>query len=336
MPYAGDEQWVAPGRPHRRQAEHRRHARVPCAPGERLQLQAGRQRRLVRRRRSRQVRRQRRHLGLDAAQLVGARRSRSAARRRLRRREDEHPREQEQGSRPARRGALGAGVRAQDAGAGRARSWRAWRTTRSTTRSGRQLSHGAARGPMPRFLQPASTAATLNLAANAAQARASGAKIDQAFADKCLKAAERAWAAAKANPAVYRGERAATAAGPTTTTTSATSSTGRRRSSTSRPRRPSTRTFVDEVGVLQEGRRRLDGDDRHAHVDDLGRHAARSGSISLAIVPNGLGKEVADAIREERRRVADRYMDLVDQGGLPGAVQRPARRATRGGRTRSC
>ena len=46
----------------------------------RLQLHAGRQRRLVRRRRPRQVRRQRRHLGLDAAQLVGARPRASAAR----------------------------------------------------------------------------------------------------------------------------------------------------------------------------------------------------------------------------------------------------------------
>ena len=52
---------------------------MPCAAGTRLQLHAGRQRRLVRRRRPRQIRRQRRHLGVDAAQLVGAQPQRSAA-----------------------------------------------------------------------------------------------------------------------------------------------------------------------------------------------------------------------------------------------------------------
>jgi hypothetical protein len=96
-----------------------------------------------------------------------------------------------------------------------------------------QLSLGPHEDPMPRFLQPPSTAATLNLAANAAQCARIWKKIDKAFADKCLKAAERAWAAANANPRIY-ARSTATAAGRTTTTTSTTSSTGRRRSSTSR------------------------------------------------------------------------------------------------------
>ena len=58
-----------------------------------------------------QVRRQRRHLGVDAARTSASAPTPSARRRRLRRRQAEHPREQEQGARPARRGALGAGVR---------------------------------------------------------------------------------------------------------------------------------------------------------------------------------------------------------------------------------
>ncbi len=45
---------------------------VPCLPGSGCDVQAGRHRRLVRRRRSRQVRRQRRHLGLDDAEPVRA------------------------------------------------------------------------------------------------------------------------------------------------------------------------------------------------------------------------------------------------------------------------
>jgi endoglucanase len=55
----------------------------------------------------------------------------------------------------------------------------------------------------PRFLHPPSTAATLNLAATAAQAVRIWRELDPAFARRCLDAAERAWTAALANPARY-------------------------------------------------------------------------------------------------------------------------------------
>jgi len=55
--------------------------------------------------------------------------------------------------------------------------------------------------PVTRFLYPPSTAATLNMAANAAQAARVWHGIDKAFAAKCLAAAERAWKAAEQNPA---------------------------------------------------------------------------------------------------------------------------------------
>ncbi len=53
-----------------------------------------------------------------------------------------------------------------------------------------------------RFLFAPSTAATLNLAANAAQCARIWKSIDAGFSAKCLKAAEKAWAAAKKNPKV--------------------------------------------------------------------------------------------------------------------------------------
>ena len=56
--------------------------------------------------------------------------------------------------------------------------------------------------PIERYLQPPSTGATLNLAANGAQCARVWRTIDKAFADKCLAAAERAWVAAKANPEI--------------------------------------------------------------------------------------------------------------------------------------
>ncbi len=56
---------------------------------------------------------------------------------------------------------------------------------------------------MERYLQPPTTAATLNLAAIAAQGSRLWRQYDAAFAQKCLTAAETAWDAAVAHPAIY-------------------------------------------------------------------------------------------------------------------------------------
>ncbi|TDQ54464.1 glycoside hydrolase family 9 protein [Actinorugispora endophytica] len=57
--------------------------------------------------------------------------------------------------------------------------------------------------PQPRYLQPPSTAATLNLAATGAQCARLYEPYDADLAADCLAAAETAWAAAVANPEVY-------------------------------------------------------------------------------------------------------------------------------------
>ncbi len=56
-----------------------------------------------------------------------------------------------------------------------------------------------------RYLYPPSTAATLNLAATAAQCARIWKWIDTAFSERCLTAAETAWKAALANPAIFAG-----------------------------------------------------------------------------------------------------------------------------------
>ena len=56
-----------------------------------------------------------------------------------------------------------------------------------------------------RYLYPPSTAATLNLAATAAQCARIWAGIDPAFAERCLTAAETAWEAALENPTLFAG-----------------------------------------------------------------------------------------------------------------------------------
>ena len=59
------------------------------------------------------------------------------------------------------------------------------------------------RDPLKRYLFPPSTGATLNLAATAAQCARIWRGIDDAFANRCLTAAERAWDTAKRNPEIY-------------------------------------------------------------------------------------------------------------------------------------
>lgn len=57
--------------------------------------------------------------------------------------------------------------------------------------------------PEERLLYPPTTAATLNLAATAAQCARVWRGVDDAFAARCRVAAERAWQAAKRNPQIY-------------------------------------------------------------------------------------------------------------------------------------
>ncbi|MFI0729157.1 glycoside hydrolase family 9 protein [Streptomyces sp. NPDC021225] len=68
--------------------------------------------------------------------------------------------------------------------------------------------------PQPRHLHPPSTAATLNLAATAAQGARLYAPFDQAFAQRCLTAARTAWAAAQAHQNLYASKADATGGGP--------------------------------------------------------------------------------------------------------------------------
>ncbi|MCF0095573.1 glycoside hydrolase family 9 protein [Micromonospora sp. MH99] len=67
--------------------------------------------------------------------------------------------------------------------------------------------------PQPRELHPPSTAATLNLAATAAQCARLFAPYDAAFAGRCATAAKTAYAAAKAHPAVYASPNDGTGGG---------------------------------------------------------------------------------------------------------------------------
>jgi endoglucanase len=67
---------------------------------------------------------------------------------------------------------------------------------------------------VPRFLRPVSTAATLDLAAAAAQCARIWKTIDPAFSARCLASARRAWIAAEAHPDIYATSADSVGGGP--------------------------------------------------------------------------------------------------------------------------
>ena len=196
-----------------------------------------------------------------------------------------HPGERQRGARHPRRGPLGAGVPAEDAGAGRASRWPAWPTTRSTTRTGPACRCCRTDDPQQRELHPAVDRGDAEPGRRPPRRRPAlyrpydrGVRRPKAWPRR-----ETAWAAAQGQPGrATPPEPTAPAAAPTTTPTSPTSSTGRPPSCTSPP---ASRQFADDVlaSPLHTGRhlrgRRLrlghDGRARPARPGDRAEQAAR-------------------------------------------------------------
>ena len=161
-----------------------------------------------------------------------------------------------------------------------------------------------------RFLRPVSTAATLDLAATAAQGARLWQKLDPTFAAKCLTAAETAWAAAKKNPKIYAepmlqgggaygdgdfGDEFYWAATELFITTG----------------KPE---YKSEV----EGSRFFKGTSNDATGGNMGwDHVAALAKISLLTVPNKLGDAAIAAQREGMLAAADRFLSILGKRGYP-------------------
>jgi endoglucanase len=158
---------------------------------------------------------------------------------------------------------------------------------------------------MKRELHPPSTAATLNLAATAAQCARIFARYDAAFSARCLSAARTAWAAAQANPAIYASP-ADGVGGGTYDDDNVTDefywaaaelyiTTGERR-------------FKD--AVLGSPVHRADVFDPNGF--DWG-HVAPLGRLDLATVPNGLPGSEKQRVRRSIAAAADDLLALQDR-----------------------
>lgn len=164
---------------------------------------------------------------------------------------------------------------------------------------------------MKRFLRAPSTAATLNLAATAAQGARIWKTIDAAFSAKCLVAAERAWAAAQANPAVYALGSDNSGGGPY-----------------------DDKTVTDELywaaaelfvttgkDVYKEAVTRsplykvIPGPRSGAGASMTWQDTQALGTITLATVPSGLDAASVAAARAAIVAAADTYLDVIETQG---------------------
>ncbi|MBN1428196.1 MAG: glycoside hydrolase family 9 protein [Anaerolineae bacterium] len=162
------------------------------------------------------------------------------------------------------------------------------------------------RDTQPRFLYPPTTAATLNLAATAAQCARLWEDIDEDFSQQCLIAAEIAWDAATANPDVYHSDF------------DGGGSYG-------------DGNVSDEFYWAAAELAITTGEDEYKDYLEKSSHfvklpvadgssmtwqsTAALGTISLAVVPNDLGDDDIDAARANLVAAADTYVKALNDGG---------------------
>jgi endoglucanase len=158
--------------------------------------------------------------------------------------------------------------------------------------------------PQPRWLHRPSTAATLNLAATAAQAARIWKELDPAFSARCLQAAETAWAAAKANPALYAPRDDASGGGPYDddkvedefywAAAELFVTTGKPEYQAFLAASP----FFLKIPIV---------DEKAPHAMNW-QSVAALGTISLAVVPSGLTPEQREAARGAVKAAADGFV----------------------------
>ena len=170
--------------------------------------------------------------------------------------------------------------------------------------------------PMPRFLYPMSTAATLNLAAVAAQAGRIWKTIDPKFSARCIAAAEKAWAAAAANPGIlakpggegggpyedkYVEDEFYWAAAELFITT----------------KRPEYRQYlVSSPNYLKVTAHLSDGAGEGIPSSMTWQDVAALGTISLAVVPGALPAADQKTARNAVVAAADSYMAILKRRGF--------------------
>jgi endoglucanase len=169
---------------------------------------------------------------------------------------------------------------------------------------------------MPRFLYPPSTAATLNLAAVAAQAARIWQSIDPAFSGRCLAAAERAWQAAQRHPAVF-APPGGVGGGPYEDNKVDDEFYWAATELFITTKKPEYKQFLAASPYYLKLAPRLPsvkaGEDVASPM--TWQETAALGTISLAVVPNGLGDHEIATARKAVSKAADAYLQILQTRG---------------------
>jgi endoglucanase len=178
------------------------------------------------------------------------------------------------------------------------------------------LGQGPNESTLPRHLRPPSTAATLNVAAVGAQCARIWKDLDAAFSKKCLAAAETAWAAAKANPAVYASDSDNVGGGPYDDKNVKDEFYWAAAELFITTAKPEYRELVTRAPFFQHFPDSAEGSASSGAVTPMTwQDTAALGSISLAVVPNSLEKTEVAALRRQIVAAGDQFLALTSRSG---------------------
>ncbi len=173
-----------------------------------------------------------------------------------------------------------------------------------------------------RYLHPPSTAATLNLAATAAQCFRLWRELDAEFAERCRVAAVRAWNAAQRFPAVYAVNYGGGGGGPYDDNDVSDElywaacelflALGTEELLEVVRSSPHHLRFPTETGHERV---------KH-HTSMTWQATAALGAISLAVVPSSLPQAEVAQLRAAIARAADAYLALIEQQGYRTPIAR--------------
>jgi endoglucanase len=169
---------------------------------------------------------------------------------------------------------------------------------------------------LARYLHPPSTAATLNLAATAAQCSRIYREFDAKFADQCLGAAERAWQAALRWPNVYASPddtRGGGAYEDKSVVDEFYWAASELFITTKKPEYQD--ALLKSPFYLRIPERTSEDGKSGAPSPMTWQQTAALGTLSLGIVPNGLGQ---DELTQARKQVTDRadwYLMMLSKQG---------------------
>jgi endoglucanase len=168
---------------------------------------------------------------------------------------------------------------------------------------------------MTRFLRPVSTAATLNLAAVAAQAARIWDKLDPGFSKKCLDGAQRAWKAARAEPSILAPKSDSMGGGAYDDTEVSDEfywaavelylATNDAEYQEYLAKSPHYRKIPRDSGQAGGG----------VPSAMTWQNVTALGTISLAVVPNALGQAAVSQARTEIVNTAEEYLKLIQAQG---------------------